>query len=412
MLGTVMIDAADKPVRPAALWNDQRAIAECAELLRRRPDIGMRVNGTPDPGLPGPKLLWFAKHEPAALEATDCLLSPKDYVRLWMTGERASEASDASGTCLMDNRTGEWDADLIEACGWSAAKLPPLIGSAESGGGLRGALATRFGLPAGIPVSGGAGDNMACSLGVGAASPGDTVVTIGTSAVVCAVDASFRPAPNDAILTGIHAAPGTYLSMAVVMSATATFQWLADLTRTPVVELAAEAEAFAATGRIAEAPTMAPALGGIRTPHNRPDAAAVIAGLTGRTDRGALAYAALEGIAFQIAECVEAQERAGLKPDAFTAVGGGARNAFWLSLIATLFHRPVSRSATAPLAAPLGAARLARIAAGKADVASLAAKPAAEIVVDPDPAKIHILGERFDAYRKLLDQHGYQTRPA
>ncbi|WMS43050.1 xylulokinase [Acuticoccus sp. MNP-M23] len=408
MLGTVMIDTADRPVRPAALWNDQRAIAESAELLRRQPDIGHRTNGTPDPGLPGPKLLWFAAHEPEALEATDCLLSPKDYVRLWLTGTRATEASDASGTCLMDNRTGAWSDDLIAACGWSAAKLPPLIGSAESGGGLRASLATRFGMRSGIPVAGGAGDNMACSLGVGAAAPGDTVVTIGTSAVVCAVDAAFRPAPDDAILTGIHAAPGTYLSMAVVMSATATFQWLADITRTPVPELAAEAEAFAAQGRIGEAPTVAPALGGIRTPHNRPDAAAIIGGLTGRTDRSALAYATLEGIAFQIAECVEAQARAGLTPDAFTAVGGGARNAFWLSLLATLFARPVSRSATAPLAAPLGAARLARIAAGAADLASLRDKPAAEIIVEPDTPKAAPLAERFDRYRALLDSQGYR----
>ncbi|WP_108658618.1 xylulokinase [Acuticoccus kandeliae] len=401
MLGAVLVDAADRPVRPAILWNDQRAIAECAELARRVPDIGMRTNGQPDPGLTAPKLLWLAAHEPSALDA-DLLMLPKDYVRLWLTGERASEASDASGTMLMDNASATWDADLCAAAGWDVARLPPIIPSWANGGGLRRRLATRWSMRPDVPVAAGAGDNMAASLGAGVAAPGDALITIGTSAVVCAVDGAFHPAPRDAVLTGVHAAPGTFLSMAVVMSATAAFAWTANLTGATVSALAAEVDAFVAAGRIGEAPIALPSLSGLRTPHNRPDVGAIMAGLTGRTDRAALGYAILEGVAFQLRECVDAQRSAGLSPSTFFVVGGGVRNRLWLELIATMLDAPLAKSAAATMAAPLGAARLARIAAGLDTTDILSAKPAATESVAPAPRLADTLAGRFDRYRSML----------
>ncbi|MCF3932433.1 xylulokinase [Acuticoccus sp. M5D2P5] len=412
MLGAVLIDAADRPVRPAILWNDQRSIAECAELARRVPDIGMRTNGRPDPGLTAPKLLWLAAHEPASLDAAATMMLPKDYVRLWMTGEHATEASDASGTMLMDNASATWDAALCEAAGWSPARLPTVVPSWSAAGGLRPALAARWGLAPGLPIAAGAGDNMAASLGAGVAAPGDALITIGTSAVVCAVDGAFRPAPQDAVLTGVHAAPEAYLSMAVVMSATSAFAWTAGLTGASVPELAAEVDGFAASGRIGEAPLALPSLSGLRTPHNRPDVGATFTGLTGRTDRAALGYAVLEGVAFQLRECVDAQRAAGLSPSAFFVVGGGARNGLWLTLIATMLGRPLQSSPAAPMAAPLGAVRLARIAAGLAAPSDLAEKSAPTMTIEADTALNGALADRFGRYREMLCGLGIMTRTA
>lgn len=406
MLGPVLVGKDDRPLRPCILWNDQRAVAECAELLARVPDIGQRTNGTPDPGITAPKLLWLAAHEPKVMEAADCLLLTKDYVRLWLTGERASEPSDASGTMLMNNASGSWDPALCAAAAWSADRLPPVVASWAPAGGLRPDLAARWGLAPNLPVAAGAGDNMAASLGVGVARAGEALITIGTSGVVCAADDSFRPAPQFAILTGRHAAPEAFLSMAVVMSATAAFAWAAGLTGATVSELAAEVDAFAAAGRVAEAPVALPALTGVRTPYNRPDAGGVFAGVTARTDRAAFGYAVLEGVAFQISECVAAQRSLGLAPETFAAVGGGARNPLWLRMIATLLGAPLTRSAAAPLAAPLGAVRLARIAAGLDAPESLSAKPALTERVDPDPSLEGVLGERAERYRTMLRDLG------
>ena len=159
MLGAVLIDGAERPLRPAILWNDQRAQAECAALLDRVPDIGRRANGKPDPGLTAPKLLWLAAHEPEMIGRAAALLLPKDYLRLWLTGERATEPSDAGGTMLMDCATGRWDPELCAAAGWDAAAPPHRAVLVGRGRAARRAGAA-LGLREGLPVAAGAGDNM------------------------------------------------------------------------------------------------------------------------------------------------------------------------------------------------------------------------------------------------------------
>ena len=213
MLGPVLVDRDDRPVRHVLLWNDCRSVRECDELLASVPDIGRRANATPDPGVGAPKLLWLARHEPHVFARADCLLLPKDYLRLKLTGERSTEPSDAGGTMLMDVATSRWSEELCAAAGWDTSRLPRVRASWEAAGELLPALAARFGLPAGVPVAAGAGDNMACSLGVGVARPGDCAITLGTSGVVCTVDDRFRPLPEQAFLTSRHAAPDAFLSM-------------------------------------------------------------------------------------------------------------------------------------------------------------------------------------------------------
>ncbi len=402
MLGAVLVGSDDRPTRSCILWNDQRATAECAELLRHAPDIGTRSAGSPDPGMTAPKLLWLARHDRQALERAEVLMLPKDYLRLCLTGERATEPSDAAGTLLMDCRTLQWDEELATAAGWSTERLPRIVSSHAQAGRLRPELAARWGMPGSVPVAAGAGDNMACAIGVGAATPGDGVVTIGTSGVLCAVDGRFHPAPEVAVLTNPHAAPGTWLSLGVVMSATQSLEWLAGICRMEVPDLADAAEAMARKRGITDAPVMRPSLTGIRTPDNRPDAAAALAGITATTDAAALAYAVMEGVAFQFLDCHKAQKSAGVPLERLMAVGGGSRNRFWIGLIATLLDMPISLPEGSANAAAAGAARLGSVACGdfRPDEA-LPRKPALRATIAPEAPLGPALKQRHARFRAL-----------
>lgn len=405
MLAALLLGADHRPLRPAMLWNDQRALPECAELRALCPDIGLRTNGAPDPGITLPKLMWLAKHEPRVMDAARMLLLPKDYVRLALTGEIASEPTDAGGTQLLECATGKWDASLCALVGWNLDYLPPLLASWDRAGTLRPHLAARWGMKPSVIVAAGAGDNMAATLGVGAAMPGDAVLTVGTSGVACVVDGAFHPGPMRAILTSAHAAPDTYLSMGVVMSATATLDWVLRLTGTDMTTLVAEAEAFAATGRLADAPIMLPCLTGIRTPLNRPDAMGRIDGLHPGTTRGMMGYAVMEGVAFQFADCVAAQRSVGVKPARFSIVGGGSRSELWTRLLATALDQPVALPPGAHVSGPAGAARLAAVATGGA-IEILSEQNGVAKMIGPDPAFAGLLADRYARFSALLPPQG------
>ncbi|MDP3194625.1 xylulokinase [Tabrizicola sp.] len=393
MLAALILDRDLRPLRPAMLWNDQRALAECAELLAAVPDIGRRTNGTPDPGITAPKLMWLRKHEPALMDRARMLMLTKDYVRLALTGEIATEPSDAGGTQLLDVASGQWDPSLCAAVGWDPAHLPAVLPSWAEAGRLKPELLARWGMAGPVAVAAGAGDNMGSTLGAGGARPGDAVLTIGTSGVACIVDAAFHPGPERAILTSAHVVPDVYLSMGVVMSATASLDWVAQLTGRTVPDLDAEATALVAAEGPAAAPIFLPCLTGIRTPLNRPDMTGRITGLHPGVTPAMLAYATMEGVAFQFADCIAAQKEVGVRPERFTVVGGGTRSALWLSLLATALDRPVSLIEGADMAGPRGASRLAAVAAG-APLACLRKPAVLTGVIEPDPGLKDLLADR------------------
>lgn len=403
MLGLVLLDRDLAPVRPAILWNDQRAIVECAELAARVPDIGQRTNCAPDPGLNAPKLLWMARHEPDLLARGAMVVLPKDYVRLALTGVLATERTDAGGTQLFDIPADGWSAGLCAAAGWAPDRLPPVIDTWGAAGEILPALQRRWGFVRAVVLAAGAGDNMAATLGTGAGSPGDAVVTIGTSAVACLVDSRFRPGPDSAILTSAHASPGAFLSMGVVMSATGALDWVAGITGRTAAELATAADDVLAEGRVPDAPLFLPALNGIRTPLGRPDMTGRLHGLRPGTDVAQLGWATLEGVALQIADCVDAQIALGTPLDRLAVVGGGARSALWVRMVATLLDRPAGLSDRAPVAACLGAARLARVAAGLDTSESLSAPMGQfEMTVDPQPELAALLSDRRARFAELM----------
>lgn len=405
MLGPVLIDSRDRPLRPTILWNDGRSVVEAEELAAAVPGIGGRTGCRPNPGFAAPKILWLHKHEPDVIAATDCVLLPKDYVRLKLTGERATEPTDACGTHFMETRTGEWAPDLCAAAGVDPRWLPPVLGLGDAAGELLGDLAERWGIPPGTVVAAGAGDNHAGSVGVGVGTPGDAVISVGTSAVMCIVDGSFHPIPDKAVITHSHALPGTFLSMGVVLSATSCLDWAAGLTGRSAPDLAEAADRLQKNGRVEDAPVFLPYVNGIRTPHDMPSARGLMVGLDLGTDAAMIGWAVLEGVAFHVAEGFRAQRDAGIDVGHLQFIGGGARSRLWGEMISTLTGLPMDLPAGREVGASLGAARLGRVAAGDGDlVETLCRKPRAETRIEPDSQLADVLDKRYRRFRDVFER--------
>jgi xylulokinase len=395
MLGVALLDAADRPIRPALLWNDGRASAEGAELERRFPSFADTVGCRAMPGFSAPKLLWLARHEPQALAQTRRVLLTKDYVRLGLSGEAASDRADSSATLLMDTRVGDWHDAIVAACGLDRAKLPRLVESAEIAGTLRRELAERWRLPASTPIVGGAGDNMCAGVGVGAVAAGDAYIGLGTSGVYFLVNDAFVPAKSGGMHTHRHAVPGLYCQNAVVLSAGAALAWVATLLRADIDGLMAEIEAAPLSP--AETPVFTPYLSGERTPHDDPSLTATFSGLTHTVGPAALVQSVLEGVALAIADGHDALLDSGARIADVTLTGGGARSSLWARLIAAAIGLPLRVQGDAQSGPALGAARLARQGTGGSLIASRGTTEA--VAVD------QALREQLMAKRVLFRKH-------
>jgi xylulokinase len=349
MHGLVVLDSEQRVLRPAILWNDQRTAAECVEIEER---IGLDrlIELTGNRALPGftaPKVLWLRRHEPEVYARIEHVLLPKDYVRLRLTGERATDAADASGTLLFDVPRRRWSEEVLEALEIPAAWLPPAYESPS------------------VPTAPGAGDQAAAALGVGVDRPGPLSVVLGTSGVVFAALPGFAADPQARVHAFCHAAPGAWHAMGVMLSAAGSLRWLRDVLGGTYGELVAEAEQWPPG---AEGLTFLPYLQGERTPHADPNARGAFVGLTLRHDRGALVRAVLEGVAYGLRDSLELLRDLGVEADVGRASGGGARSDLWLRIVATVFDLPLERPMVEEGSA-YGAALLAGVAAGSfADV--------------------------------------------
>ncbi|NGM19751.1 xylulokinase [Roseomonas stagni] len=399
MHGAVLLDAGDQMLRPAILWNDGRSHAECRALEAAEPRSRAITGNLAMPGFTAPKLLWVRHHEPDIFARTRRVLLPKDWLRLRLTGEAVSEMSDAAGTLWLDVAARRWSPAMLAATGLDLSHMPRLVEGTEVTGRLRADVAAQLGLPAGIPVAGGAGDNAGGAAGIGCVAPGDAFVSLGTSGVVFVSDKGFLPDPERAVHAFCHCLPDTWHRMSVILSAAASLAWLARATATPEAALLAEmeGEGLRAEGRL----VFLPYLSGERTPHNDAAATGTFFGLHGSTSRADLTRAVLEGVAFALADGVEALEAAGPRIPSLTAIGGGARSAAWLRILAATLGRPILATAGAEVGPALGAARLARIACGDATVAEACVKPPVAACHEPDPALAASLLSRREAHRRL-----------
>jgi len=403
MHGAVLLDAQDRPLRPAILWNDGRSHAECDELTRRAPALHAVAGNLAMPGFTAPKLLWVARHEPAVFDATRCVLLPKDYLRLRLGGGRLSEPSDASGTLWLDVGRRDWSDELLAACGLSRAQMPGLVDSTAAGGTLSAAVAAAWGLSPRVTVAGGAGDNAASAIGIGAARTGQGFISLGTSGVLFVVDDRFRPNPASAVHSFCHALPQRWHQMSVILSAASCLSWAVRLCgAADEAALLAEAGTLDAAARQA-APIFLPYLGGERTPHNDPFARGVLFGLDADAGRAAIGYAVIEGVAFALADGLDALRAAGTEVGRLSLVGGGARSALWAQLIADVLGLEIAVHEGGERGAALGAARLAWMADGGPEDAVCSAPPVARVHL-PDPVARDGLQTRLARYRALYRQ--------
>ena len=403
MHGLVALDTSDSVIRPAILWNDQRTGAECAEIEER---IGLDrlISLTGNRALTGftaPKLLWLRRHEPDSYNRIARIMLPKDYVRLRLTGEWATDVADASGTLLLDVADRVWSADVLDALELPAAWMPPLLESPE----VSGVTLASDKVSQGIPVAAGAGDCAAAAVGVGIDRPGPLSIVLGTSGVVFAALPAFASDPQARVHAFCHAVPGQWHAMGVMLSAAGSLQWFRDRLApdTSFADLVAEAEAW---GPGAEGLLFAPYLAGERTPHADPTARAAFTGLELRHDRGALVRAVLEGVAFGLRDSLELVQNLGGPVDRARASGGGARG-LWLQIVASVLGLPIELTAVEEGSA-YGAALLGGVAGGMfADVPDAVARCVRiRTTVDPDPAWQSAYEEmypRFGALYPALD---------
>jgi xylulokinase len=288
---------------------------------------------------------------------------------------------------------------LLEATGLSEQHMPALVEGTEPAGLLRTDIADAWGLPRGCVVAGGGGDNAAGAVGLGCVAPGDAFVSLGTSGVIFLVDSGFRPAPEQAVHAFCHCVPDAWHRMAVILSAAACLSWLARLTGAPdEAVLLQEAEADASS---APAPIFLPYLSGERTPHNDATACGVFFGLTAGTERPALTRAVLEGVAFALADGLDALTAATGPVETLSVIGGGARSAFWGRILATALNCRLAYRAGGEVGPALGAARLGRIAAGDGTIAEICTAPPVLRVQEPDAALMPGMMARREAFRRL-----------
>ncbi|MGX4771140.1 xylulokinase [Bradyrhizobium guangdongense] len=398
MHGATLLDASDTPLRPCILWNDGRSAAECRLLEQRWPALRAMTGNKAMPGFTAPKLLWIATHEPEIFAATRRVLMPKAYLRLVLSGEAIEDVSDASGSLWLDAARRDWSDAALAATGLSRAHMPRLVEGCAPAAGLRGELAQRWGLVRRPMIAGGAGDNPAGAIGIGAIKPGTAFISLGTSGALLAPSDHIAANPDRVVHTFCHAIPGMWIEAGAILSAASCLAWAARLFGV------SEAELLAPLGASPQAPSpvnFLPYLAGERTPHDDPIVRGMLDGLSHSTDRAAIVQAILEGVAFALADCRDALGDAGIAVTEADVIGGGSRSRFWLAVLASILNIPIHRFADGETSAAFGAARLGRLAVTGEAIEAVCTPPRRVETLEPDRALVNAYAARRPAWREL-----------
>jgi xylulokinase len=408
MHGAVLLDKQGNVVRPAIIWCDVRTEKQCRDLTRA---LGLQrlIQLTCNPALPNftlTRILWVRENEPENWNRVSHLLLPKDYVRYRLTGERATDMADASGTLLLDVAHRRWSQEMLDAAALEESLLPAAYESPDVCAKVSVQGAAESGLAAGIPVIAGAGDQAAGAVGMGIVSPGTVSATIGTSGVVFA--ATDRPAldPRGRVHTFCHAIPGRWHVMGVTQAAGLSLRWFRD---TFTVNSTGAPESY--DGLTAEAAKIPPGSDGLlwtpylmgeRTPHLDGSARGALVGLTATHTRGHIVRAILEGVAFSLRDTFTLFQEMNVPVNSIRLGGGGARSPLWRQIQADVYGHSVEL-VEAEEGAAYGAALLAAVGAGvwpSVDAACAAAVRVA-LRVDPQPAAVATLRAGYSAFRRV-----------
>lgn len=371
MHGLVALDANHTVLRPAILWNDGRCHAECAEITAKVPEVGHLAGVPPLPGFTAPKVLWMARHEPELHARIAHVLLPKDDIARRLTGEIATDRSDAAGTLWLDQATRDWSGKLADASATQMDWLPPLRDGAEVTGQLTAQAAAALGLRAGVPVVAGAGDAAAGALTAGAVTPGRAMLSLGTSGQLLVADDHHAPNPDRVAHAFCHTLPHLWYRMAAMLNGARPMAWFAHVAQAPIADLLAEA---AATDP-ARTPLFLPYLTGERTPHGDPHIRGAFYGLEDSTDRATMMRAVVEAIAFSFADARDALNMDANAAGTVPVMGGGARSDLLLQTIADTTGITLARLQGAETGPAKGAAMLAALATGALHQTDLSAPP-------------------------------------
>lgn len=405
MHGLVVLDRDDRVIRPAILWNDGRTAAQTDRLNREigREKLLEYTANIAFAGFTAPKLLWLRDEEPENFAKIEKIMLPKDYIVYRLTGKHSSDYSDASGTLLLDVRNRRWSAEMLRICGVTERQMPTLYESFEPVGTLRREIADEFGLPDGVAVAAGAGDNAAAAIGTGIAGNAQCNISVGTSGTVFLTSETCAVDQNCALHSFAHA-DGSYHLMGCMLSAAACNQWwMEKILGTD--DYAGEQQKIPAE-RLGENPVVfLPYLMGERSPHNDPFARGCFFGMSMDTSREDMLLAVLEGVAFGLKDSVEAAGRLGVTPASSRICGGGAKSPLWRTILANVLGIPLERVETEEGPA-YGAAILAAVACGAfPDVKTATAKLIrVKDITAPDPRLTEKYKERYQRFRAVYPQ--------
>ena len=392
MHGATLVGVDDKPLRPCMLWNDTRSHKQ-AGVMDADPQFREVTGNIVFPGFTAPKVAWVRENEPAVFDRIAKVLLPKDYLRLFLTGEHVSEMSDAAGTSWFDSKARGWSDQLLAKCGLRKDQMPRLVEGTATSGILRADLARALDLPQ-MVIAGGAGDNAAAAIGAGVVRNGSAFLSLGTSGVMFAANDGYRPAPETAIHSFCHALPETWHQMGVVLAASDALEWLARLTGQTAQHLTADLGKVTAPSRT----VFLPYLGGERTPHNDAAIRGQFLHLDHATDARAAARAVLQGVSYAFADCKDAFLATGTEIESALAMGGGAKSNHWVSMLASTLNIRLDLPMAGDFGAALGAARLGMMAATGAG-AGVAYPPEIARTFAPDPDLRAAMADGHQRYR-------------
>ena len=328
MHGAVTLDCHGTPIRPAILWNDNRATAECAELAHSMPQIGTIAGIGPLPGFTAPKLMWMRTHEARNFDAIRRIMLPKDYLGYWMTGNAVTDTSDAAGTMWLDQRTRDWSAEIAGISGIDLGWLSEVKSGFDLAGPLRKETAEELGL-----ASGG-GDATTGALSLGAAEAGKCFMSLGTSGQFLVVDDAYLPAPEKFVHAYCHTLPDKWFRMAAMLNGTRPLAWFAQVLKTNVREMLEQAK----TCDMSRVPLFLPYLTGERSPHGDPDIRGCFYGLDDATGAAEMARAVVEAVAFSMGEAKESFGSDFAPEGVIPVIGGGSRSDEVCSFATNHFH--------------------------------------------------------------------------
>ncbi len=403
MHGLVALDAQDNVIRPAILWNDGRTSEEVAYLNDTvgRERLSRYTANIAFAGFTAPKLLWLRRHEPENFARIDKLMLPKDYVNYRLTGVHCCDYSDASGTLLLDVAHRRWSSEMLDICGVDERWLPKLFESYERVGFVRREVAEALGLPEGVAVCAGAGDNAAAAVGTGVVGDGGCNISLGTSGTLFVSSSRFSADPNNALHSFAHADGGWHL-MGCMLSAASCNKWFCEEILRRTSAFSAESADISGSSLGRNRVFFLPYLMGERSPVNDSDARGVFIGMSMDTSRADMLQAVYEGVAFAMRDSLEVARSLGIAIPRSMICGGGSRSPLWTGIMASVLGIPLDIPLTEQ-GPGYGGALLAMVACGEFDTVADAAKAMTGVrsTVEPEPELTALYNDRYNRFREI-----------